>query len=304
MAKADLSFNGLIGVMEAVVETAKHFQEFEDRYRANEASFNQIQHQFQQMQEGAAQLQSLTEERLAALSGLNVELKVRHSQGEQTLAEVRSLVEEMKAQQARLEQGLSTSETRHQLDAERSGQLAQTLGVVEALVEKLQGRQSQLEQSLVAVKTLIRDQDKRQARREDALSEVRSVAEQVADREAQTEKALGVLQSTQQAEKGLITHFEKALNTVRSMVVELEKRHDGIVNSMIEKHRGLEKEVAKLASAAQPRVASAEWMETMESVSTAQGSDLRFIKTLLWITLAAVGLSYALVAYAVILRSS
>lgn len=440
--------------MEAVLDAAKQVQEFESRYQANEAGFRQIEQQFRQMQEGNGQMQSLAEERLAAMSSLNVELKARHSQGEQTLAEVRALVDGLKAQL-------------HQRGADRSAELAQTLGVLQALVEKLQERQSQMEQSLVTIEALAREQEKHWAEQQAALGGVRAVAEKTAEWQAQAEMTLGMLQATQQAEKGLIAHFEKSLNTVRSMVVEMEqrqakvelgmvsikatgsdatminqqtvgavaglmkdigdrqsamttmieearqlatqalersmaapgtapagtgppstlpapevqaqaaaqfqqflaqcesqhqaaverenellahwrqtldklpshaeasaqkcleqsnarldqlwsqwlqthdgqmadaeKRQQGFVDKVVEQHQLLEQQVTKLASGAQPHIASAEWIESVQAASAAQSSELRFLKTLLWITLAAVGISYVLVAYAVVLRSS
>ena len=199
--------------MEAVVETAKRFQEFEQRYQANQASFERIQVEFRQMQDGTVQLQSLAEERLAALANLNVELKARHSQGEQTLAEVRALQEEIKA-----------SGAERRLDADRAGQLVQTQAVLEALMGKIQERQAQLEQSLVATQALIEDQGKQGAARDEALAGVRGLTEGIRDRQESLDKAVAALHGAQQAEKGLMAHFEKSLNTVRTMVVEIERR--------------------------------------------------------------------------------
>ena len=210
--------------MQALVETAKQFQEYEERYEANAASFSRLEQQFQQIQDSANQLQSLTEERLAALTTLNVELKARHYQGEQTLAEVKTLAEGLELQRAKIEQSLAAVETRHQVGGERSSQLAQTLHVMETLVDQLQARQSQLEQSLVTIEALLQDQGRRYAGREENWVSLRSLVEETADRQAQTEKVLSVMQATQHAEKGLIAHFEKSLNTVRSVGVELEKR--------------------------------------------------------------------------------
>ncbi len=104
MSKADLSLNGLVGAVETVVESARRLQELEEHYQANEASFGAIRQQFQQIQESATQLQSLTEERLADLITLNVELKARHASGEQTLDEVKAWLDKLKAQQAKTEQ--------------------------------------------------------------------------------------------------------------------------------------------------------------------------------------------------------
>lgn len=413
MAKAELSFNGLVGVMEAMLEAAKGFQEFEERYLANEAGFQSMQQQFRQMQEGAGQLQSLAEERLAALANLNVELKARYSQGEQVLADVRAAVEEAKAWQA-------AAEKSRQCETERVSQLAQMLEVMQALVDKLQNRQAQIEQSLVAVEALSKDQGKRNGD-----------AENLTQRQDQLEKALANVEATKQAEKSLFTHFEKTLNGLKGRVselerrpapqegngsepagtavadlekkveelrqavekaaaaaisvpvaaaggeggaapeefrqfltrceedykaalerenklaaqwrkaldslpsraegaiqkfleqnqgrleqsfghwlqqreqraAELEKREEGQLNKVIEKQRSMENEMAKLAGGGGSSV-STEWTQTIEALSASHTNEIRFLKTLLWITLAAVGLSYGLVAYAVILRSS
>lgn len=420
----ELSFNGLVGAMEAMLEAAKRFQEFEERYRANEAAFQQMQHEFRQMHENATQLQSLAEERLATLSNLNVELKARHSQGEQVLAEVRASLEEVKQAAATVDKG-----------NHGSAEVAQTLGVVQALVDKLQSRQAQMEQSLLAVESLIRDQGKRQSQGDTAG---------VAQRQDQLEKALTTLEATQQAEKNLFSHFEKTVASLKTRVadlerrptpkgggepparavaelmakleevrqslekssaqaaqaqelsaqalekasaaasaapppaegavapeefskflarceedykaalerenklaaqwrkaldslptraegaiqrfleqnqarqeqsftawmqqreqrtVELEKREEGVLNKVIERQHALENELLKRAGGTGSSVPQ-EWTQTMEAVSASHTNELRFLKTLLWITLAAVGLSYGLVAYAVILRSS
>ncbi len=224
MSQADLSFEGLTGVLDAVVETAKRFRRYEEQYQANEAAFDRLQQQFTQMLETAGHLHSLTEERLAAVSALMVELKARHSQGEQALADARDLIEQVKLLQPKLDQDLAALGTRQQVDSERTIQLAHTLDVVQALVEQLQTRQGQLEQSLMTLDTLLRDQGKRNGDRDGDWNGVRGLAEQVAERQAQCEKALSIIQNTQQAEKGVISHFEKSLNTVRTMAVELEKR--------------------------------------------------------------------------------
>jgi chromosome segregation ATPase len=364
------------------------------------------------MQEGAGQLQSLAEERLAALANLNVELKARHSQGEQVLAEVRTAVEEAKAWQA-------AAEKSRQCETERVAQLAQMLEVMQALVDKLQSRQAQIEQSLVAVEALAKDQGKRNGE-----------AEKLIQRQDHLEKTLAGLDATQQAEKSLFAHFEKSLNSLKGRVAELEKRpasqegngsepdgaavaelekkvedlrqavekasaaaasapaapageggpapeefrqflarceedykaalerenklaaqwrkaldslpsraegaiqrfleqnqgkleqsfaywlqqreqraaelekrEEGLLNKVIEKQRSMENEMVKLAGGGGSSV-STEWTQTIEALSASHTNELRFLKTLLWITLAAVGLSYGLVAYAVILRSS
>jgi len=438
--KADLSLNGLVGVMEAMLEAAKRFQEFEEHYQANEASFQQIQQQFQQMQDHAAQMQALAEERLTALSSLNVELKARYSQGDQTLAEVRALLEEAKAAQTRIEQIASAAEGRGQVESERSTQLAQTLSVVQTLVDKLQTRQAQMEQSLMAIEALIQDQGKRQGH-----------SGEITRRQDHLERTLATLETTQQAEKSLIAHFEKTVSALKSRLAELEKRpaivagapgaeaaavgeltarieelcqsvqqsaeqaaraqelstqalekaqaasaatggpaedgaavasspageavrqflarceedykaaleresklagqwrktldslparadgaiqrfleqnqarieqsfnawlqqHDqrtaelekregGLINRIIEKQRQMEGEVSRLAAGGNSPTFSAEWSQAIQAASASHTNELRFLRMLLWITLAAVGLSYGLVAYAVILRS-
>ena len=60
--------------------------------------------------------------------------------------------------------------------------------------------------------------------------------------------------------------------------------------------------VAKMGAEAGASSTPPGWAEVIESATASHTSELRFVKTLLWITLAAVGLSYALVAYAVIPR--
>lgn len=421
----ELSFNGLVGVMEAMLEAAKRFQDFEGRYLANEAAFQQMQQQFRQMYDNAGQLQSLAEERLASLSNLNVEMKARHSQGEQMLTEVKTLLEEAKACQSRVEQASGAVEK----GSQDTAQLAQTLGVVQTLVDKLQTRQANLEQSLVATETLIRDQGKRQGGDDPATTK----------RQNQLEKTLTALEATQQAEKSLLSHFEKTISSLKARVgdlerrpapnagggheqpaagvaelaakveelreqtakaqelsaqalekastaasappapaegaatpeefrkflarceedykaalerenkltaqwrkaldslparadgaiqrfleqnqthleqsvaawmqqreqrsVEMDNRDEGILSEVIEKQRALENELAKLGGGSSPSAAP-EWTQAIEAASAAHSNELRFLKTLLWITLAAVGLSYGLVAYAVILRSS
>ncbi len=142
---------GLVGAMEALADAAKRFQEFEDYYRTSQAVFSQMQQQFQQMQDGATHLQAITEERLTALDVLNVELKVRHSQGEQSLKDVQALLEEVKARQAEWDQNRASAEMRNQYDGEAAAQVAQTLGVVQGLVEQLQGQQAQLGNTLAAI---------------------------------------------------------------------------------------------------------------------------------------------------------
>ena len=212
--------NGLIGALEGVVETAKRFHEFEERYRANEAAFAQIQQKFQQLQEGATHLQSMSEERLASLNGLSVELKARHSQGEQTLGEMRKVLEEIRAQQKAAEQNQAGGQTQ----GASAAQVAQTVTVIQSLVSQLQERQGKIEQSLVAIDALVKDQGKRRADHEKALADLRASADAVADRQVRSEKALSAVQAAQQADKNLIAHLEKALNTVRTMAVDLEKR--------------------------------------------------------------------------------
>ena len=205
MSKVDLSFNGLIGVVEALAETSKLFQDHEERYEANEAAFQQIQ-------ESANQMQSLVEERLAVLNALSVELKSRQ-------AEAIARLEEIKLHQGQAEQGPVVADARRQVE-----QLGQTLGVIQTLVEQLQGRQSQVEQSLLTANTMLQDHAKRLAEHEGEWETLRGLTQQAADRQEQTDKALGAIQATQQAEKNLLSHLEKSLNTVRSMAVDLEKR--------------------------------------------------------------------------------
>lgn len=210
--------------MEAVVETAKRFRRYEEQYRSNEEGFARLQQEFQQIRDTATHLNSLAEERLAALSSLNIELKARHAQGEQTLAETQALLAEIRQLQPKFEQGLAALESRQQVDGGQTAQLAQTVAVVQSLVEQLQARQSQLEQSLVTVETLINDVGKRSADRAGDWNSLQKLAEQTAERQAQSEKALTIIQNTQQAEKGVTSHFEKSLNTVRTMAVEFDKR--------------------------------------------------------------------------------
>lgn len=439
MPNSDLPLIGLLGAVETLVDTAKHLQELEDHYRANEGSFARIQDQFQQMQEASGHLQSLTEERLADLSALNVELKVRHSQGEQVLAGIQATLGELKLQQAKLDQDLASTETRFQGDADRSAQLGQTVEVLRALVEQLQGRQAQLEQSFVAIEALARDFSKR-SERDPNWADLQNLAEQTAERQARIEKALSALQEARQTEKGVIAHIEKSLNTVRSAVVDLEKRlsqfelsvaavqangsEAAVINQSVDTVRALLQDLADRQSALQARVDQAEeaalraveqsvqvgqpngnrpsaddpafaaaiaegrqkasedfqqliehcqaehqavlqqcqaafdglpeqahaemrefldsrraevegnwlewlrqqeervlqaaercaaaekaarsarpeWAEAVQSACATHAAELRFIKTLMWVTLAAVGLAYGLVAYAVILK--
>ncbi len=424
-------------MMEAMLEAAKRFQELEERSAAQQASFQQMQQQYQQMHENASQLQSLAEERLAALSALNVELKARHAQGEQTLNEVRALLDEAKACQSRIDQAVAAADSRQQVDAERAAQVAHTLGVVQTLMEKLQTRQAQLEQSLLAMETLVKDQGKRNGDTTELMQ-----------RQEQLEKALAAFDATQQAEKGLMAHFEKTLAAVKTRVAELEKRPAGngesapvavnellakveeirqildqgaeqaakalelsaqalekaataassqpaaavvpgegqqqleeefrkflarcdedykaalerenklaaqwrkaldslpsraegaiqkfleqtqsrmdqsflswlkqreervaeregrdedLLQKIIERQQALEGQIEKLPKAAEAAAAPPEWMQAIQASNATHTNEIRFLKTLLWITLAAVGLSYGLVAYAVILRSS
>ena len=224
MSKADLSLDGFSGVMEAVVEAAKRFRHYEEQYRSNADAFGRLQQEFQQIRDTATQLHSLSEERLAALSSMNIELKARHAQGEQTLAETQALLVEIKQLQPKLEQSLAAVESRQQVDGGQAAQLAQTVAVLQSLVEQVQARQSQLEQSLVAVETLTKDLGKRATDRAGDWSGVQKLAEHTAERQAQSEKALAIIQSAQQGEKGVKSHFEKSLNTVRSMAVDFDKR--------------------------------------------------------------------------------
>ncbi len=222
MSKTDLSLNGLMGAVEVVVETAKRLQDHEERYQVNAEAFGRIEQQFQQIHETAGQLQSLTEERLASLSALSVELKARHSQGGEILAEVKGLVEDLREQQAKFDQNRAGVEGRQQ--AEQTAQLSQTVHVLGTLLEQLQGRQSQLEQSLLALDSLQRDLSKRSTEWESQWHSLRHLAEDVTERQEQTEKTLSGVQAAQQAEKGLLSQFEKSLQTVRSTALELEKR--------------------------------------------------------------------------------
>lgn len=423
MSTAQLSFNGLVGAAEAIVETARHLHEIEEHYHANEASFTRLQEQFQQIQESATQLQSLTEERLAAVNSLNTELKARHSQSEQALAEVKSVLEECK-------KALAEGENRSQADGDRSSQLAQTVAVIRTIVEQLQSRQSQLEQSQIAAEALIADLGKRNGEQAEWKT-LRNLVEQISERQGQGEKALSAVQASQQAEKGLLEHFEKSLNGFWISAADLEKRQaqieltlasfkangngdaavqlqsldtvrglmqdvgnrqtalQGLIeevqntvtrtaeqaaqvgqqivevqktslqaiaeseaagamaakameqNSFLESLRGPEgdpaaaanfqrflerceeahkaaitEHKAKLDAEFQEQVQQAlervnkeqrppihpEWVQNVEATVTGHHSELRFVRTLLWITLAAVGLAYGLVAYAVILR--
>ncbi|MBI3665986.1 MAG: hypothetical protein HY236_07135 [Acidobacteria bacterium] len=232
MSQAELPLNGLIGAMEAFVETAKRVQEFEDRYRTNEAAFERIHQQYQQMQESAGQLQALTEERLAALSTLNVELKVRHSKGEQALEEAHNLLAEVKAQQARWEQEMAALGSQRQADADRSAQAAQTLGVVQALAEQVQNRQAQLEQSQVALRALIEEQGKRVNDHEKVFQSFRNLGGRLTERQAQVEKTVGVLTATQEAEKSLLARFEKTLGTAKARSAEIEQRQAQIEQTL------------------------------------------------------------------------
>ena len=205
MSKVDLSFNGLMGVVEALAETARSFREHEERYEANETAFQQIQ-------ENAGQMQSLLEERLAALNGLTIELKSRH-------AEAAARLEEIKLLQVHPEQDPAVAETRRQVE-----QFGQTLGVIQTLVEQLQGRQSQVEQQLVTTDVVLQDHTKRFTDREAEWETIRGSTQEATEHQAQTDKTLGTVQATQQAEKNLFAHLEKSLNTVRSVTVDLEKR--------------------------------------------------------------------------------
>ena len=79
----------------------------------------------------------------------------------------------------------------------------------------------------------------------------------------------------------------------------MEGRYDAIVEKAAQAQEALE----RLRADSQPQTAEPGWVEALEQASATHSSELRFVKTLLWITLAAVGLSYGLVVYAVILRS-
>jgi chromosome segregation ATPase len=438
LPNSDQPITGLLGAVETLVDTAKRLQELEDHYRANESAFAHMQEQFRQMQEASGHLQSLTEERLASLSALSVEMKVRHSQGEQVLGEIKATREELKNQQAKVEQSLGATDARLQVDADRSSQIGQTLEVLRALVEQVQGRQSQLEQSFVAIEALARDSQR--SERDPSRDDLQHLAEQTTERQARIERALSALQEARQGEKGMVAHLEKSLNTVRSAVVDLEKRQSqmelsvaavkangsdaAVINQSVDTVRALLQDLAERQSALQTRVDHAEetalraaetstqaahqngtqlsadhpaiaaavdqtrqdlsedfqqlieqchadyqsvlqqyqaafadlpqqahaemqhfldgrraqvegswqewlreqeerikraeqgctaaeqaarsarpkWTENVEAASATHTSELRFIKTLMWVTLAAVGLAYALVAYAVILK--
>lgn len=207
--------NGLQGVAEAFADTARRFQEYEDRYRISQVAFGQIQQQFQQMQQTAAQTQTAGEERLAALNALNVELKVRHSQGEQVLGEVRALLEAVKERQQNWAQNA---------DAEQMAAAARAAGAMETLAKQIEERQTSLEQALQAVEGMQQEQGKRYVEQQEVLSEVRNLAYQVADRQAQADKAFSIFNATHEAERGLLAHFEKSLDAVRSMTAETQKR--------------------------------------------------------------------------------
>jgi len=224
---ADQSSTGLLGFMDALGDTARKFQEFEDRYRTNEASFQQIQQRFQQMQDSTSQMHSLAEERMAGLNALNVELKVRHSQGEQTWQETQSLLGEIRAQQTQWEKRLAGGDGQKKAEAERAKQLADAVRAVEGLAKRLDGRQAQLEASLKAVQ-------EQQTRWEQTLalggppaasvSAVEARAEALEGRQAQVEGSVTALQARAEEHGQRYIDHEKILSAARDLAHQVGDR--------------------------------------------------------------------------------
>jgi hypothetical protein len=83
---------------------------------------------------------------------------------------------------------------------------------------------------------------------------------------------------------------------------EMEGRYDAMVEKAAQVQRVLDEQ---LAAGTQPQHSGVapEWAENLEIATSTHTSELRFLKTLMWITLGAVGLAYILITYAFILRS-
>jgi hypothetical protein len=88
-------------------------------------------------------------------------------------------------------------------------------------------------------------------------------------------------------------------------VHDMEGRYKDLVDRAAEAQRALEQEVAKHADSApkHPPAGMTEWIESLQATAARQSSEIRFMKTLMWVSLGAVGLAYGLVAYALILKS-
>ena len=286
MPNSDQSSTGLLGFMEALGDTARKFQEFEDRYRANDASFQQIQQRFQQMLDQASQTQALAEERLAGLNALNVELKVRHSQGEQTWQETQSLLGEIRAQQAQWEKRLTGGEAQKKAEAERAKQLTDAVRAVEGLTKRMEEKQAQLEASLRAVQ-------EQQTRWEQTLalgapqaasvSAVEARAEALEGRQAQLEGSLNALQARAEEQGQRYIDHEKVVSAARNLAHQLSDRVAqtektvSIMQATTEAERGLlghfEKSLeAARSMAAEMQQRQAEMEVAMQSLK-ASGSE-------------------------------
>jgi len=228
LSKAEFSSTGLIRILESALDTARRFEEMEGRYQANQVSFGRMQQEFGQMQAASDQLRSTTEERLEAMRALNVELKVRHSQGEQALGAVTTQLEAIKTQQGRWERSRESWKARQGGDAERWTGLEETLAALRTLAERLQARQSQLEQALANLEGLAKQQSQRFLDQEQSLRQTQKQCEQVADRQRQAELSLaastpgngdaaGASESTLAVMRGLVEQFEQTCDETRQI---------------------------------------------------------------------------------------
>jgi hypothetical protein len=126
--------------------------------------------------------------------------------------------------------------------------------------------------------------------------------------QAQTRAALRDLPSlsegavqkfSEQAGKRLEQLWSNWLQPREHRVAEMDSRFDEIM----ERAAGLQEALEHALGQQKPDTEPPEWAESLRAATMGYGSELKFLKTMVWITLAAVALSYGLVIYAVILRS-
>ena len=266
MRKPEQAAMGLVGAMEAMAEAAKRFEDFDQTYQANQAAFAQMQQQFHLIQQAAAEMNSAGEERIAALSAVNMELKVRHSQGEQTLQEVRALIQQIEARQVESEQKRAWSERQNHYDAEAAAHMSEALSSLQALVEQLQAQQAGLAQGVAAVQAQQqqweelwkaaetrwrssegqwRDSAEKSESAARTAAAVESELEQGRQRHAQVEQSLAALQGAMQEQGQRYVDHEKILGTVRSLCHQVADRqaqvekNATVLSATVEAEKGL-----------------------------------------------------------------
>jgi hypothetical protein len=268
----------------------------------------------QELMREVKERQSESEKEWAALSSLHQQLQDGQARTEQMLGATMTLVEEVQKAAARASEQVTRVEenSAQAIEAARSAQAlaAQALEKAneipgpseippgaelsgEQQQELTEGFQQFLKRCETEHKSLLEQEGRIQTQLRIALESF----------PARTEAAVNKFleQSRTRVEQSCLSWLQHR----ERRIVDLENHFDGIVGKALQTQKVLEEQIAKSAAAhsVEEPPEMSELMQVLESTSAAHSSELRFVKTLLWVTLAGVGLAYALVVYAVILRS-